>query len=326
MQVDTSGAVRINVHTVETWCVTQQVVALSSAESEFYAMGSGCHRGLTVKSVLQEIVDLRTPGEKVEMRVFTDSDAARGMIHRQGVGRVRHLATRYLWHQDALRRGDFTVHRVPSKQNPVDVGTKVVDAEILWRCMDDLRILTRAKAGFQPLVVLMLCAPGAEGAGSEEGLTIEGSLCMKISTVAGLVSWASTVFAILVGFAVLFRKELLQMATRRRTSKMDMPCRAAEAVETADSETQTWGGIDVVRGGDIIADPDAYMGQLCGTSDLREVNADRWVRNVSVQAQTAYMRWRAVPRFHPLPDRDHGCWPEQPEPVTVKMEGFEACG
>ena len=51
-----AGAVQLGSHTIETWSVNQQVVWLSSAESEFHAIGSGCVRGLTVKHVSQEIL------------------------------------------------------------------------------------------------------------------------------------------------------------------------------------------------------------------------------------------------------------------------------
>ena len=91
-----AGAVQLGSHTIETWSVNQQVVSLSSAESEFYAIGSGCARGLTVKHVLQEILHTVSPDSDVKMTIRTDSDAARGMIHRVGCGRVRHLQTRYL--------------------------------------------------------------------------------------------------------------------------------------------------------------------------------------------------------------------------------------
>ena len=47
-----AGAVQLGSHTLETWSVNQPVVPLSSAEREFYAIGSGCARGLTVKTRL----------------------------------------------------------------------------------------------------------------------------------------------------------------------------------------------------------------------------------------------------------------------------------
>ena len=45
-----AGAVQLGSHTIETWSVNQQVVSPSSAESEFYAIGSGCAPGLARRS------------------------------------------------------------------------------------------------------------------------------------------------------------------------------------------------------------------------------------------------------------------------------------
>ena len=72
-----------------TWSVNQQVVSLSSAESEFHAIGSGLCSGAH-SHVLQEILHTVTPDSDVKMTIRTDSDAARGMIHRVGCRRVRH--------------------------------------------------------------------------------------------------------------------------------------------------------------------------------------------------------------------------------------------
>ena len=120
MTCKSTSAGAIQSHTIETWSVDQQVVSLSSAESEFYAIGSGCARGLTIKHVLLEILHTTTPDAVIGMTVCTDSDAARGMIHRVGCGRVRYLQTRYLWHQQALREGHFVVVRCGTKENPRD--------------------------------------------------------------------------------------------------------------------------------------------------------------------------------------------------------------
>jgi hypothetical protein len=160
-----AGAVQHGGHTLETWSVTQQAISLSSGESEFYALGSGCARGLTIKHVLQEVVDAQSSSAIVDMNINTDSDAARGMLHRQGCGRVRHLQTRYLWHQKALKDGDFTVHYVKTSDNPVDCGTKAVDEDIITRCMARLNLVTRAVAGFakKPLAVALVFLGGVNG-------------------------------------------------------------------------------------------------------------------------------------------------------------------
>ena len=121
-----AGAVQLGSHTIETWSVNQPVVSLSSAESEFYAIGSGCARGLTINHVLLAILHTTAP----------DADAAPGMIHRVGCG--RHLQTRYLQHQQALRERHFVVVRCGTKENPSDLGTKVLEKEAITSCMNKL--------------------------------------------------------------------------------------------------------------------------------------------------------------------------------------------
>ena len=71
-------------------------VSLSTAESEFYAIGRGTSSGLTVKHVLQVVADTLKLGAKIRMVVWTH-----GQVHvAQG---LRHLVTRYQWYQEVLR-------------------------------------------------------------------------------------------------------------------------------------------------------------------------------------------------------------------------------
>ena len=49
-------ALQIGSHLVESWSLNQRCVALSTAESEFYAIGSGAARGITVKNVMAAIL------------------------------------------------------------------------------------------------------------------------------------------------------------------------------------------------------------------------------------------------------------------------------
>ena len=82
-----------------------------------------------------------SPDSDVKMTIRTDSDTARGMIHRVGCGRVRHLQTRCLRHQQALREGQFNVVRCGTKENPSDLGTKVLEREAMASCMSKLAII-----------------------------------------------------------------------------------------------------------------------------------------------------------------------------------------
>ena len=82
------------------------------------------------------------------MIIRTDSDAAKGVLHRVGCGGVRHqLAKRYLRHQEALRDGLFEVERVNTKDNAVDLGTKMLHPKAMNRCMVKFNIKSRGVAG-----------------------------------------------------------------------------------------------------------------------------------------------------------------------------------
>ena len=74
---------------------TQKVVSLSSAEAEVYACSSGASDGI----LLSRLVSWLT-GRKTWMIIYTDSSGAKGILQRQGVGRLRHLSCRVLWLQN----------------------------------------------------------------------------------------------------------------------------------------------------------------------------------------------------------------------------------
>ena len=166
------------------------MVSLSSAESEFYAIASGCARGLIVKHVLQEILHATTPDADVKMKVCTDSDAARGMIHRVGCGRVRHLQTRYLWHQQSLREGHFSVIRCGTKENPSDLVTQVLEKEAMTSCMS--KLATVLAATLRGAVIAALAR--ASGADSEVTTIDDGCWSRRdMNTTSAMVDTAGSV-------------------------------------------------------------------------------------------------------------------------------------
>ena len=98
---------------------SQKVISLSSAESELHSMVGGCCDGIFIRSCLQLLVS----GE-VEHHQFTYNSAARQLISRQGVGRIRHLSGKLLWMQSKVMDGSVVIHQVPTLWNFSDVGTK----------------------------------------------------------------------------------------------------------------------------------------------------------------------------------------------------------
>ena len=95
-------------------------MALSSAESELYAMNAGAAEGLYVQGLLREA------GMCYPLEVLCDSSAAVALTRRRGLGRARHLDVRELWIQDQIQKGAIKIRHVPGKTNPADALTKAL--------------------------------------------------------------------------------------------------------------------------------------------------------------------------------------------------------
>ena len=98
---------------------TQRLIALSSAEAELYAASSTICDGLFIRSIMQFAF-----GEVGPLRHHLDATAAKGVLLRSGVGKIRHLSCRVLWTQDHVRAGVISLQKVKSSDNPADLGTK----------------------------------------------------------------------------------------------------------------------------------------------------------------------------------------------------------
>ena len=67
-------------------------------------------------------------GRKVEIQLHVDALAAKGMIERKGLSKVRHLDVNVLWLQEQCARKILPVHKVPGEENPADLMTKHLGA------------------------------------------------------------------------------------------------------------------------------------------------------------------------------------------------------
>jgi len=102
----TGGVIMLGSHMLAHWSSTQSTIALSSAEAELNAL---------VKAVSETMGILKYAegdGEKgFKARILTDSSAAKGIVHRVGCGKVKHLEARQLWVQDAVRRRSLKLRK-----------------------------------------------------------------------------------------------------------------------------------------------------------------------------------------------------------------------
>ena len=116
-------------HCVKTYSLTQDAIALSSGESEFYGIVKAATVGLGIKGLMMDM------GLSMELRVNTDSSAAKSIASRRGCGKVRHLEVRELWLQDRVAKGELQVKKVRGEDNLADILTKHVGRETLDKHM-----------------------------------------------------------------------------------------------------------------------------------------------------------------------------------------------
>lgn len=94
-------------HVISHWCKAQATVALSSGEAELNALVKGMAEAIGVFELLGE---LSIPAE---LELVTDSSAARGIVLRHGLGRLKHLTTKQLWIQGAIVAYNTITTKVP---------------------------------------------------------------------------------------------------------------------------------------------------------------------------------------------------------------------
>ena len=120
------------------WSSNQAVIALSSGEAEYYAALKGASAALGYQSMLRDI------GIEVSVTLFTDSSAARGIIHRAGLGKLRHLEIDYLWLQAAVANKRLQVRKVKGTDNPADLFTKFLSSADMWRHLESLQMASES--------------------------------------------------------------------------------------------------------------------------------------------------------------------------------------
>ena len=105
-------------HCIKTWCKKQQVIALSSAESELYAAVKTAVETMGVQAIGDDI------GYKLDVHLYLDSSAALSLISKEGLGKAKYIELQHLWLQEAIKNGRMKARKVPGEINPADLFTK----------------------------------------------------------------------------------------------------------------------------------------------------------------------------------------------------------
>jgi hypothetical protein len=103
------------------WSKLQSNVALSSGEAELNASVKAMSEGIGCFELLRELC-----GQSCRMFLCTDASACKGILLRQGAGRIKHLSVKCLWAQGAIDSFGVTVVKVARDINVADVLTHPV--------------------------------------------------------------------------------------------------------------------------------------------------------------------------------------------------------
>ena len=102
----------------QSWSKTQAIVALSSAESELYGLVKCVSETLGVKSALFDF------GILVGGVIKNDASAVLGIIQRQGLGKLRHIDTSFLYIQQINVDKVLRFEKTSGDSNPSGICTK----------------------------------------------------------------------------------------------------------------------------------------------------------------------------------------------------------
>ena len=119
------GGIMKGRHLLKAWSRNQNIVALSSAESEFHATVKAAMEGLGMITMAASF------GDKCTVRLHVDASAALGVIQRKGVGKIRHLHTGALWLQEQQVRNVVAFQKINGTMNPADLFTKHLSREAM---------------------------------------------------------------------------------------------------------------------------------------------------------------------------------------------------
>ena len=247
---------------------SQKAISLSSGEAEFVAMVGGCSDGLLIRHLWTKMTN-----EECEMKVRSDSSAARSMVQRPGIGRVRHMDAALLWIQQKEQDKILVVSPIPTELNTADIGTKGLTRSRLFGLLFMLKMIDgagdrvgheeykelesreRMRKGTQKvlknknlhvgLIWLLSNLESAAGMKTEEANDEEGDnwkwlwlLCATIGALS-LVEWVRQYLFIVDAFKKLNRKFEKYMNGEESTKEKETQSDEGNDLQAENEELQT---------------------------------------------------------------------------------------
>ena len=115
-----NDGVTVDLHVDSDWAVvdgtvlkhqsiTQASRALSTIEAEYDAVITGAAEGLGMQTMMTDL------GLSAQVRVWTDSIAAKAILSRTGLGKTRHNEFEYWWLQEVTKFWRVKMKRLPKE-------------------------------------------------------------------------------------------------------------------------------------------------------------------------------------------------------------------
>ena len=187
---------------------------------------------------------------------------------------MRHLQTRFLWIQEVLAENKLALAAIPSAENPSDLGTKYLAAEVIRKLLKKLGVgrlsesawKVPASTASQNLLLVVMACSWSQPVGAADSVENE-SVGQGFDWLLGLIfiMAAFGVYAIIEKVLWHFDIELMAVRRGNRTSVPVSPA-------------------------------------------VRGVSSRASTLTVGTQSQVTYRRDLADPRFQPLGALQQGAW------------------
>ena len=120
------GAIMLGRHCLKTWSKTQALIAKLSADAELHGVVRGATEVLGMSTLIEDLV-----GSELQIRLHLGATAAKGIIERRGLSKVRHVDVNVLWLQETCARKTIPMNKVPGEENCADLMTKHIGLKSL---------------------------------------------------------------------------------------------------------------------------------------------------------------------------------------------------
>ena len=115
-----SSSAGVGRHLLKAYTRKQKIIIRSSAEADLYAAALGASEAKEVQSMMCDLVFAVKPV------LIIDAKATEHILHRHGIGKMKHIDVAHLWLQDEVKSNRLRVRRVKSEDKLADIGSKAI--------------------------------------------------------------------------------------------------------------------------------------------------------------------------------------------------------